>query len=621
MVPSTSIAQPPLMQDLHFHHPEVALLFQRSMRITPEEVQDLLALPNDTLAADLRAILRHAVERFDRYQAYAEEHGWHWDTMSAPFHAITLLSELPGRENLEAVLDFLAAEEEVLDYHLGDQLTEYMWEPIAKLADAGMDLVTAFVRSAGNLDTARVMVAHGVAHIAHTWPTRLPEVEAWITEQLTYFTELPNQDPELHIYVVDSIILDAIQLELRALLPLIETLYSQDRASELHNGSIETVREAFAHPQPFIRDQVLPISDRYARHLRFQEMTERNQAKEEERKARSVLDTSPEPLPLDDLHFHHPEVAILFQRSMRIAPEEVQDLLALPHDTLAADLRAILWHAVERFDAYQQLEEEHGWQWDAMSAPMHAVLLLAELPGRDNLDAILGFVASDDEPLRFHLSDLLTEMMWEPIAKLAIGHFDRIAEFVRTPCPDVFARVAAAEAMNRVAWTWPEHTSAVSQWYKEQLVHFAQLPDGDPALDETLVAALIADCMDQEWTDLLPVMEPLFTLDRVDTGYCGDWSDVQQQMLKPRFRAKRETVRPLAACYADMLSIEENHRQRQAEVEDMPLLVPERELWDHPFPDGSLQPVAPHVRESPKVGRNEPCPCGSGKKYKKCCAG
>jgi preprotein translocase subunit SecA len=24
-------------------------------------------------------------------------------------------------------------------------------------------------------------------------------------------------------------------------------------------------------------------------------------------------------------------------------------------------------------------------------------------------------------------------------------------------------------------------------------------------------------------------------------------------------------------------------------------------------------------RLSPKVGRNEPCPCGSGKKYKKCC--
>ncbi len=24
-------------------------------------------------------------------------------------------------------------------------------------------------------------------------------------------------------------------------------------------------------------------------------------------------------------------------------------------------------------------------------------------------------------------------------------------------------------------------------------------------------------------------------------------------------------------------------------------------------------------REAPKIGRNDPCPCGSGKKYKKCC--
>jgi len=30
-------------------------------------------------------------------------------------------------------------------------------------------------------------------------------------------------------------------------------------------------------------------------------------------------------------------------------------------------------------------------------------------------------------------------------------------------------------------------------------------------------------------------------------------------------------------------------------------------------------PGAPIVRESPKIGRNDPCPCGSGKKYKKCC--
>jgi preprotein translocase subunit SecA len=30
------------------------------------------------------------------------------------------------------------------------------------------------------------------------------------------------------------------------------------------------------------------------------------------------------------------------------------------------------------------------------------------------------------------------------------------------------------------------------------------------------------------------------------------------------------------------------------------------------------EPTAPIVRSEKKVGRNEPCPCGSGKKYKQC---
>jgi preprotein translocase subunit SecA len=33
----------------------------------------------------------------------------------------------------------------------------------------------------------------------------------------------------------------------------------------------------------------------------------------------------------------------------------------------------------------------------------------------------------------------------------------------------------------------------------------------------------------------------------------------------------------------------------------------------------SLAPQTPRRRTLPKVGRNDPCPCGSGKKYKKCC--
>lgn len=37
------------------------------------------------------------------------------------------------------------------------------------------------------------------------------------------------------------------------------------------------------------------------------------------------------------------------------------------------------------------------------------------------------------------------------------------------------------------------------------------------------------------------------------------------------------------------------------------------------YVDGNVHGGEPVRRESPKVGRNEPCPCGSGKKFKKCC--
>ena len=38
------------------------------------------------------------------------------------------------------------------------------------------------------------------------------------------------------------------------------------------------------------------------------------------------------------------------------------------------------------------------------------------------------------------------------------------------------------------------------------------------------------------------------------------------------------------------------------------------------YADGDMI-VKTVVRSGPKIGRNDPCPCGSGKKYKHCCAG
>ncbi len=56
---------------------------------------------------------------------------------------------------------------------------------------------------------------------------------------------------------------------------------------------------------------------------------------------------------------------------------------------------------------------------------------------------------------------------------------------------------------------------------------------------------------------------------------------------------------------------EHEHRERSD-------FVRRGERWY--FRDGKVLGPMTVRSEGPKVGRNDPCPCGSGKKYKKCCA-
>jgi len=69
---------------------------------------------------------------------------------------------------------------------------------------------------------------------------------------------------------------------------------------------------------------------------------------------------------------------------------------------------------------------------------------------------------------------------------------------------------------------------------------------------------------------------------------------------------KKERVKELESVF------EENGWKYKIELEpDKPEDI--RDL------DILLNPLKTKIAEK-KVGRNEPCPCGSGKKYKKCCA-
>jgi preprotein translocase subunit SecA len=61
----------------------------------------------------------------------------------------------------------------------------------------------------------------------------------------------------------------------------------------------------------------------------------------------------------------------------------------------------------------------------------------------------------------------------------------------------------------------------------------------------------------------------------------------------------------------DVEAVEEQRRQ----ADDIPKNFEHESSASKPEP----VPAAVASRQGPKVGRNDPCPCGSGKKYKQCC--
>ena len=118
---------------------------------------------------------------------------------------------------------------------------------------------------------------------------------------------------------------------------------------------------------------------------------------------------------------------------------------------------------------------------------------------------------------------------------------------------------------------------------------------------------ILLQCVDNHWIDHIDAMDQLRqgiglrALGQQDPviAYKMEGFDMFDDMIK---HIQEDTVR-----YLFNITIEQQPKERKSVV-DVDTLASPSDLADN----------APVVKER-TVGRNEPCPCGSGKKYKKCC--
>jgi uncharacterized protein len=135
--------------------------------------------------------------------------------------------------------------------------------------------------------------------------------------------------------------------------------------------------------------------------------------------------------------------------------------------------------------------------------------------------------------------------------------------------------------------------------------------------------------------------DPVFWVDRDGTVIAADWAEGFLQAITlrvdawgPLFQSQRDNylLLPILALCGDEngesllgLSPDEEDRVMEEAAEFVPACITAiAEYWRGKGSAQISMPLLPGRSSQPyrplaKVGRNEPCPCGSGKKFKKCC--
>ena len=86
------------------------------------------------------------------------------------------------------------------------------------------------------------------------------------------------------------------------------------------------------------------------------------------------------------------------------------------------------------------------------------------------------------------------------------------------------------------------------------------------------------------------------------------------------FRVRIASFSDMRDVYADQEALFDAHESYGVEAGDVPDQLSAGRDGQAPDPNAQdEEPVATIVNTQPKIGRNAPCPCGSGRKYKHCC--
>lgn len=302
--------------------------------------------------------------------------------------------------------------------------------------------------------------------------------------------------------------------------------------------------------------------------------------------------------PDDTPTFLNPEIHWLYEYGYDLPAAKIRSILSLPRESLVADLTTLLDDAVRVGPATHWERDAFGHD-DELSGPLNALHFLAEVRATEAFDMVLEFFSQHSELLEMWLGEEKFSDFLHPYVE---APRDRLAQWMKRPGLSAIAREGFSEAVAALAMREPSRRAEVLAWFEDLLEFLAVSPPEDNILDTDLVSTMVGSLCDLRAVELLPLIRKLYDRNLVSDFQVGGYDEIAEEIITPTDPRKIRPIRPLIDCYRSRTPPEAPPEILRGGIES---------LLDRPGPKPQAAAIC--------AGRNDPCPCGSGRKHKKCC--
>ncbi len=241
---------------------------------------------------------------------------------------------------------------------------------------------------------------------------------------------------------------------------------------------------------------------------------------------------------------------------------------------------------------------------------LYAIHLCAEMRSRDAFPLYLKLCRLPKVVQRHVLGDILTETMSDMLARTCAGRVDETKALIEDSVPDEYARAAAMDSLL--------HLMLDGELSRDSLAEYCVflLEKGLERRFSFIWDKVIVIASSIHADAALPLIKKSYERSLADPGFerldhiLSDFEisvDEALELTKKRHRVFESTEKSMNFFVCQWGKKSDPDIENEEECLGLLDVLKEQ---------GRLS-TAPSSRK--KIGRNDPCPCGSGKKYKKCC--